>query len=370
MQPEESSPTAAAARPAAARVLPAALVQVRPRSRLLFDACHTGVVLRALALALVPAALLALFGAGSASEWLGEFAQLVGVVLPPTLLWLLLCCALRGWLDRQAASVQWGVVLTAGGLCGSLGYLLYGALALQPPGPLSGLAAVLCGVAAAALLTSVLILRQRASQPAATVARLAELQSRIRPHFLFNTLNSAIALVRQDPDAAERMLEDLSDLFHHALKDAASISSLEREIALARQYLRIEAMRFGPRLRVAFSVDAAALAASVPPLLLQPLVENAVKHGVEPSVEGGDVHVLVRRRGDQVHVIISNTVPSPRQLQAAASRAGNGMALANVRARLRLMHDVQADFKSRVREGRYEVVLSIPARPLRGHDAD
>ncbi|RMX02904.1 sensor histidine kinase [Allofranklinella schreckenbergeri] len=350
---------------------PSILSAPHPPSRLLFDACHLGVVLRALALVEAPLALAVLFGAPGLEEGLGRFAVLTSAAMPPTLLWLLASCALKHWLDRQTATVQWGFAVLWGWACALLGLALYGWLGVAGPSlPASvWLAGSLSGIGLALLLTSLFVLRQRASQPAATVARLAELQSRIRPHFLFNTLNSAIALVRDNPPLAERMLEDLSDLFRHALKDAASISNLAKEIEIARQYLRIESIRFDERLRVTWTVDEDALQASVPPLLLQPLVENAIKHGIEPSSEGGEIHVLVRRKGARVLVRISNTVPSSRALGEAAAKAGNGIALNNVRARLRLMHDVNAEFRTAVRAGRYEVAFSLPAQPLLGRDA-
>lgn len=327
-----------------------------------------GVVLRALALVEIPLALVVLFSATGFEEGLGRFGVFTGVAMPPTLLWLLTACALKRWLDGQTPTVQWGFAVLWGWVCALLGLALYGLLNPQAA-PVSAnvwLAASFTGIGLAVLLTSMFVMRQRASQPAATVARLAELQSRIRPHFLFNTLNSAIALVRDDPALAERMLEDLSDLFRHALKDAASVSSLEKEIEIARQYLRIEGIRFENRLRVTWTVDENALQASVPPLLLQPLVENAIKHGIEPSSQGGEIHILVRRKDAQVLVRISNTVPSARALGEAGSKSGNGIALRNVRDRLRLMHDVNADFRCNVREGRYEVALRLPAQPLMG----
>ncbi|RZS33561.1 sensor histidine kinase [Corticibacter populi] len=336
----------------------------QPSQALLFDACQIGVVLRAIVLVELPLALIALFGAASAADWLAAFALATGVALPALLAWLLVACSLRHWMGRQAASVQWAFAVLLGWLCGMLAAALAAYLGL-PAGPGVWLAAGFSGIVLAAVLTQMLALRQRARQPAATVARLAELQSRIRPHFLFNTLNSAIALVRQDPPAAERMLEDLSDLFHHALKDPGSESSLEKELEIARQYLRIEGIRFGERLRVRWSVDDDALGASVPPLLLQPLVENAIKHGIEPSAQGGEIHVLVRRKGARVYVRISNTVPPVAGPGAAVtSTAGNGIALQNVRARLHLLHDMDADFRQRLRDGRYEVGMVLPAKPL------
>jgi two-component system sensor histidine kinase AlgZ len=189
---------------------------------------------------------------------------------------------------------------------------------------------------------------------------LTELQSRIRPHFLFNTLNSAIALVRADPSRAESLLEDLSDLFRHALVEQGETVTLAEELELAQRYLGIEQVRFGERLQVQWQIDPRAGSALLPPLLLQPLVENAVKHGVEPSSWGGRLRVCTELRGSRVIVRITNTLPAERARTGEAA-PGHGIALANVRARLALLHDVQAEFSAGVRGPLYEVRLSLPA---------
>jgi two-component system sensor histidine kinase AlgZ len=177
-------------------------------------------------------------------------------------------------------------------------------------------------------------LRARLWRPVDASVRLAELQSRIRPHFLFNALNTALALVRVDPTRAEGVLEDLAQLFRVALADAGESVSLDEEIHLAQRYLAIEQIRYGSRLQVSWDIDARVGRARVPPLVLQPLVENAVRHGVEPSVQGARIWVQAELRRGQAVVLVSNTVPD------APSAPGHGMALRNVRERLRLLHDV------------------------------
>ncbi|MEO7548380.1 MAG: histidine kinase, partial [Ramlibacter sp.] len=206
-----------------------------------------------------------------------------------------------------------------------------------------------------AALVAALVLRAKGRTPAATAARLSELQARIRPHFLFNTLNSAIALVREDPARAENILEDLSDLFRHALEDQGDAVTLAEEVLLARRYLDIEQVRFGERLRVEWVLDERAGKARVPPLLLQPLVENAVKHGVEPSASGADVKVTTELRGSTVVIKVTNTVPSGQ------GERGHGVAQDNVRDRLRLLHDVQGQFKTALKDGVYQVRMVVPA---------
>ncbi|MFZ2826881.1 sensor histidine kinase, partial [Hydrogenophaga sp.] len=199
-----------------------------------------------------------------------------------------------------------------------------------------------------------LVLRAKGKTPAATAARLSELQARIRPHFLFNTLNSAIALVRAEPAKAEALLEDLSELFRHALADAQEAVPLWQELELAEHYLAIEQVRFGDRLRLEWNLDEKASEALLPPLILQPLVENAVKHGVEPSPTGAVVRISTQLRGSTVVIKVTNTVPS-----GSGSR-GHGLALDNVRQRLTLLHDVQGRFQSALVNGVFQVRLEIP----------
>jgi two-component system sensor histidine kinase AlgZ len=194
----------------------------------------------------------------------------------------------------------------------------------------------------------------KATLPAETTARLAELQSRIRPHFLFNTLNTALTLVRLDPGKAEGVLEDLAELFRVAITESTDAVSLGDEVDLARRYLDIEQMRFGSRLHVAWELDPLAASARVPPLLLQPLVENAVRHGVEPSPEGGVIRVRTRVKLGRAVLSIANSVPKE------PSRPGHGMALKNVRERLRLMHDVAAQFEMRQDQDVFRVQIVVP----------
>jgi two-component system sensor histidine kinase AlgZ len=243
-----------------------------------------------------------------------------------------------------------GVVL--GALAGLYGCGVLVLVGLVDPAP--WWASASAGAMLSAVLVAALVLRAKGKTPAATTARLAELQARIRPHFLFNTLNSAIALVRAEPRKAERLLEDLSDLFRHALMEQGESVSLAQELELAQRYLAIEQVRFGERIRVQWVIDDAANPARLPPLILQPLVENAVKHGVEPSAEGADIKVSTERRGARVVIKVSNTLPM------AQGTPGSGVALDNVRERLSLLHDVQAKFQSGVRNGIFQVRLELP----------
>lgn len=338
---------------------PAAHRTDRPAGRaLVFDACHAGVVLRAVLFVELVLAVGALFGADTPFDWLSRLALLTGGALPATLAWLIAACSLKQVLQRLHTLGQYAAGVLLGALAGlwACGMLALAGMLARPP----WVASAASGALLSALLVAALVLRARGRTPAATTARLTELQSRIRPHFLFNTLNSAIALVREEPAKAESLLEDLSDLFRSALVEQGEAVTLAEEIQLARRYLAIEQVRFGDRLRVQWQIDPRADAALLPPLLLQPLVENAVKHGVEPSATGGKLRVLTELRGSRVVVRITNTLPEERPPRDTAPR-GHGIALANVRARLALLHDVQSEFSAGVQDGLYQVRITLPA---------
>jgi two-component system sensor histidine kinase AlgZ len=332
----------------------APLPQPAPRPHAaLYDACQVGVALRALLLVELVLAVVALYGTGTLREWSLRLALLTGAALPATLFWLLAACGLKKLLARWPERMQLAAGVALGAVAGLYGC---GLLALSEViDPVPWLAAAASGALAAGALVGALALRARSRLPADTAARLTELQSRIRPHFLFNTLNSAIALVRAEPARAEALLEDLSDLFRYALADQGPSTSLAAEIALARRYLAIEQVRFGERLQLQWALDPKADTARLPPLLLQPLLENAVRHGVEPSASGAQIRISTQRRGATVVIKITNTVP------AGPGAQGHGLALANVRDRLRLLHDVQCSFRAARKDGLYQVRIEVPA---------
>ncbi len=322
------------------------------RPALVFDACQAGVILRAVLFVEVAVAVAALFGAQDSWDWLTKLALWTGGALPAVLVWLLAACSLKRSLARLRQRWQNAAGVALGALAGLYGCGMLALIGVVEPAPWGASAAA--GAWLSALIVAGLVLRARARTPAATTARLGELQARIRPHFLFNTLNSAIALVRAEPARAEALLEDLSDLFRHALVDQGESVTLEQETTLAERYLSIEQVRFGERLRVQWSLDPRAAGAELPPLLLQPLVENAVKHGVEPSASGADLHISTERRGSTVVIKISNTVPGGQ------GAPGHGLALDNVRDRLNLLHDVHSQFQAGLKDGVYQVRMELP----------
>ncbi|MGH7057136.1 MAG: sensor histidine kinase, partial [Acetobacteraceae bacterium] len=163
-------------------------------------------------------------------------------------------------------------------------------------------------------------------------SRLAALTDRIRPHFLFNTLNTAIALVTEQPQAAERTLENLAELFRASLEEHGPRIALAEELATTRRYLSIEALRLGSRLTVSWQIAPEVERALVPPFILQPLVENAVTHGIEPNAAGGNVRVSASRGDGALELEVFNTLGSE------SGGEGHGIGLSGVRARLALAY--------------------------------
>jgi len=333
--------------------LPAPRAPQRPVGVLVFDACHVGVILRAVLFVEAVIGVGAMFGAATFLDWLSRLSLLTGGALPATLAWLIAACSLKNALARLPRPAQYVAGMALGALSGLYGCGLLALVGYVEPAP--WVASACMGALFAAMLVAALVMRAKGQTPAATTARLSELQARIQPHFLFNTLNSAIALVRDEPAKAELLLEDLSDLFRHALADQGAAVSLAEEIALAERYLAIEQVRFGERLQVEWALDPAANVAKLPPLLLQPLVENAVKHGVEPSASGAQIRISTQRRGSTVVIKVTNTVP------AGQGRRGHGLALDNVRNRLSLLHDVQAQFRTALKDEVYQARIEVPA---------
>jgi two-component system sensor histidine kinase AlgZ len=200
-------------------------------------------------------------------------------------------------------------------------------------------------------------LRGRALSPAITEARLQALQARIRPHFLFNSINAVLSLIRSNPQRAETALEDLADLFRVLMADNRQLVPLAGELALCRQYLALEQLRLGERLRLAWHVDKLPADALLPPLVLQPLLENAVYHGIEPAEEGGEISINIYRSGNQVHLVLGNPYDA-----AGSHHSGNRMALSNIRERLALHFDAEAQLLIKTTDKQYQVHIVIPYR--------
>ncbi len=186
-------------------------------------------------------------------------------------------------------------------------------------------------------------------------ARVQALQSRIRPHFLFNSLNSIAALIPEDPQKAELATEDLADLFRSALGDARKVSSLRDELDVVNKYLRIEQHRLGSRLEVQWRLGEVPLDAQVPPLILQPLVENAITHGVEPSSGVGIVEISSAFDGENVVLVVSSPISKAR-----VSKSGNQIAITNIRERLHYHYAGCASLSLQPQGDQFQAILRFP----------
>ncbi|HET6724835.1 MAG TPA: histidine kinase [Gammaproteobacteria bacterium] len=189
-------------------------------------------------------------------------------------------------------------------------------------------------------------------------SRIEALQARIRPHFLFNSLNTIAALIGAQPRIAERAIEDLADLFRASLGATGTVVSLAEEVALTREYEHIEMLRLGDRLRVDWQIDNLPGDARVPQLLLQPVLENAIYHGIEPSPGGGVVSVIGHLDGDDIVIEVTNPVGTA----VGSRRRGNRMALDNVRERLQLLHGAAGSVEVRASDKEFRLVLRFPCR--------
>ena len=316
--------------------------------------CHLGVNLR-IALA-VEAALVAgvVARVSNASAFWAEFIELSALAQPALLLTLLALCAAGRWLRSQPYLVGNGLTLALG-----VGVPVLATLWLNPL--LAGMAVFHLGeVAVFALLVgagllSYFNLRARALSPAITEARLQALQARIRPHFLFNSLNAVLSLVRSDPRRAEHALENMADLFRALMNNANQLTSLEDEVALTRAYLELEQLRLGDRLQVVWHIHKMPADALIPPLVIQPLVENAVYHGIEPQPDGGEISLNIYRSSDKVHIVVRNPIAAD-----GGHHKGNRIALDNIRERLLLHFDLDAQLKLEPLGAVYQVHIVIP----------
>jgi two-component system sensor histidine kinase AlgZ len=336
------------------------------------DFCGTRAVLTIVLVAALLAVVLALARQGGAQ---GDFLVDLGLT-SAYLLWIALLCAAalckaRPWLTRQSlqASSATALALIVGTVAlVSEGVFWFGRFWETRAGVASGIfpvrhwAFLLPNLGIAAIVGA-LALRYfyvasewKRSVELEARSRIRALQARIRPHFLFNSMNTIASLTRSDPARAEEAIEDLADLFRISLSDGRAQITLREELEVARIYQRIEQLRLGERLQVRWKVAGLPPQAIVPSLLLQPLLENAIGHGIEPLPAGGTVTVDGRSDGDEVVIEISNPVSAT----AKAVRSGNRMALDNIRQRLELAFPGRASVDVDDGGETYKVSLRFP----------
>jgi len=337
------------------------------------DFRNLGVMLRVLLAVNLFAALTVAIRLEEPGRLVEELALMAGRVELPLLLCVVLLYLGAPGLGALPVAAGRGAVLVLASLAAIAASLLAAVPAVQWWRPLgwAWLAAALC--------LAYFDWRSRRLSPALAEARLIALTARIRPHFFFNCLNGVLGVIRTEPRRAEVALEELADLFRALMQDGRERVSLAEEVELAERYLGLERLRLGERLMVRWEFGdgmqrgqgdeggegeaggrrvrarAGLLRARVPSLLLQPLLENAVYHGIEPAAEAGEVIVRIARHGRELRIEVDN--PAAAQ---GAHHAGNRMALDNIRERLMLFHDLEARLEIDEADGRYRVRIRLP----------
>lgn len=314
-----------------------------------------GVVISAELLAVI----LTLASIDSFQEFAGELSLRSLYIQWIALVGSALACLLRPWISHLR-TWQVGLIIW----CSLMGVTLaISLLSIWTLGMSGGDAFLLKSLVISAIVCAVLMhylsvqYRWRLQVEAESKAHLQALQSRIRPHFLFNSMNTIASLTRTDPALAEEVVYDLSDLFRASLANAQRMSSLGEELELCRGYLRIEGQRLGERLRVSWDLEALPLDAELPALILQPLLENAIYHGIEPSTEPGLIQITGRYRRKRVNISIRNTLPAAG---TKTQRSGNRMALQNIRERLQGFFDEEASLSVGEVDGEHQVRVVFP----------
>lgn len=338
-----------------------------PSARFLPDFCSARAVAEILVIAELVAMVLTMAGGLAANaDVLRDF-----MAISLFMLWLaltataVLCAASRRFLHleaRQAFLVCYLLLLLATLAVSGAAVLLDGTLQLGFIPQQKAWAFVGRNLCISALVSAVVLryfhvqYQWRRQVQRETNLRIEALQARIRPHFLFNSLNTIVALIPAAPDAAEQAVEDLSDLFRASLGDANTLVSLDEEVALARLYQRLEEKRLGERLRVEWTLaDPGTL--QLPRLTLQPLLENAIHHGIEKLADGGTVTVTGERADGSYRLVIRNPLAS-----GTMESGGFRIALDNTRQRLSLALGHRATLATRRMEGYFEAELRLPLR--------
>ncbi len=320
---------------------------------------NPGTLLRILLISNGLAVLQAMLQANAWMEVPQRMAQIAALLTPVLLTSVMLLWLVQPWLNRLP---YWQGVLATMILVVVLTLSIYhfGGELYNPGGSSSyffdDARYALLGMVVCAILLLYFRLRSKVLSRAMNDARLQVLRARIRPHFLFNTINAVLGIVRTQPRQAETALEDMADLFRTAMSETQDLVLLGQEIRLSKQYLALEQLRMGERLRVDWQVQDVPDEVMIPPLLLQPLLENAVYHGIEPLSQGGIIHITLSRSGDELHLKVENPCP----VRTEAPHQGNRVALRNIRERLSLLFDVEARYQVESGKDFYRVEISFP----------
>jgi len=270
-------------------------------------------------------------------------------------------CLLRRWLARQTVPLATAIVVMIV-LFDVLVFSLFADGIINPAQsdrPWQGVAKNLL----LSLLITLMVLRYfylqfqwQQQQEAEMQARLTALQARIHPHFLFNSMNTIASLISVNPERAEDAVLDLSELFRASLRADDRLIPLASELDLCRRYLAIEQLRLGDRLSLDWQIEEGLDQQAIPPLTLQPLVENAIYHGIQPRPEGGIVRIEAYRKGESVYLMVQN----PRPTEDQRTHQGNRMALANIQSRLQALFGEPAILKHSHQNDIYTVTMRLP----------
>lgn len=267
----------------------------------------------------------------------------------------------------QIAQINYFLVLLAAAICAALAelwsnYALRGLWRVDPLWVINTV--VIAAIPAGAILWLFYLQhRLRQQQSASQESRIEALQSKIRPHFLFNSMNSLASLIRIDANKAEQTLENLCDLFRYALHDGTCGVSLQLEVDACKKYLQIEKLRLAERLRYDWQIEADLSEISVPALILQPLIENAVFHGIQPALKGGSLKIRIYRHGQWVCIDIVNSLEAQRT-QGYKKHPGHNLAVKNLRHRLNAFFNQQAELQETVKQNHYHTRMRF--KPTEG----
>lgn len=273
-------------------------------------------------------------------------------------------CLLRGWLrelsDVKAGTISYVIILVITLLASILTQLLEQWVdptqTVFDPKPVIANLMVAAILAAFWLRLFYLQAQYRLRLQAETEAKLQALQARIKPHFLFNSMNILSSLIAIAPEKAEQVVDDLSTLFRASLREHREMVSLTEEIKICKHYFHIESLRLGDRMTVDWQIDGDISPYNVPSLLLQPLVENAVYHGIQPLVEGGTITVNISASATELNIVIKNPFDAKRH----DDREGNKVAVSNISDRLALLYGDNFKFDRQEFDNEYVVTINLP----------
>lgn len=327
--------------------------------------CDVTVVFMLVLLVELLALLLALAPSSSAGFWdrlatISMFAQWLALINASLL------CGLKAWLNKQTVAacsvislaLMLSITLGLSGVVIFFGdFVSIGRLTEQDMVYFVLRNLAISGIIYAVVLRYFYVQYQwRSNLQAQSHAQIQALKARIRPHFLFNSMNTIACLVHIDADKAEKAVEDLADLFRASLQEKTS-HTLGDELDLTASYLDIEHLRLGERLSAKWQLDETAMDIEVPSFCIQPLVENAIYHGIEPVAEGGQIKISAQLENNRLCLSVSNPV---KEQNAMSRHQGNHMAQSNIQTRLKLMYGDEAEFTINAEPDLYTVSIGIP----------